>query len=370
LLLAVATGSLSSGVGLMATLSAAGGRTAGGGYIAGLFAIFFMGIQFQISLYDLLSESTYSAIMRDNPETGSDIVTAVQGYQHAGGTIAMLFVGVLADHGQYYALFGILAALCVAPLVPTVLGWLPEERVEWPLATGGAAGRSAPHLCLPRTRHWFARNFFLVNRNQLARDSGMIVIIAFTGIAAPVTAMVANLMDPALGLAVALLFTIAALLGAFFVFPPMIARIALYQVLTTLASPRLGSAMDYFYTADAQCLPGGPHFSYVFYQTYAGLVGAVMTLLAVGLYAAVLGKLRFRTVLVITTVLSGAVGASDLFIVTRTNVKLGISDQAAYMGEEPAARRVTLYFVCFHFSNAGLFLCFHSWRGCHGTDAR
>jgi MFS family permease len=324
---------LALAMGTSATLVAVLCRAVG---VAGpfAFALCFMGIQFQIALYDLLSESTYSAIMRDHPETGSDIVTAVQAYQHAGGTIAMLFVGVLADHGQYYALFGILAALCAAPLVPTVLGWLPEERVEWPLATS-AAGRAqyGSHSCLARTRNFVSRNFFLVNRNQLTRDAGMIAIIAFTGIAAPVTAVVANLMDPALGLSVALLFTIAALLGAFFVFPPMIARIALYQVLTTLASPRLGSAMDYFYTADAQCLPGGPHFSYVFYQTYAGLVGAIMTLFAVVLYVVVLGKLRFRTVLVVTTVLAGAVGASDLFIVTRTNVKMGISDQAAYMGK-------------------------------------
>jgi hypothetical protein len=41
--------------------------------------------------------------------------------------------------------------------------------------------------------------------------------------------------------------------------------------------------------------------------------------------------MRYRTVLLITTLLSGFAGSSDLFVVTRVNRILGISDKWAYI---------------------------------------
>jgi hypothetical protein len=64
-----------------------------------------------------------------------------------------------------------------------------------------------------------------------------------------------------------------ALIGTFWLFEPMVARIAVYQVMTTITRPALGTAMDYFYTADATCLPDGPHFSFMYYMMYVGIVG-------------------------------------------------------------------------------------------------
>lgn len=276
-----------------------------------------MGIQFEIALYDLMSESSYSAVMRDHPYTGSDIVALVQACQHAGAITAMLFVGIMADHHLFYALFSIAAGLCVAPIVPTLLGWLPEEQYP------GGTSALLDSRC--------SRFFQLIDTKQMKRDRGMIAVIAFTGISAPITALVANAADPAIALAVAILLTAASLMGSYLVFPRMVFNIALYQVLTTLARPSLGSAMDYFYTADEVCVPGGPHFSMSFYISTAGLIGTVMTFVGVWIYQNSLSKLRFRTVLMLTTVLSGAVGTSDLFIVTRANIKLGFSDTFSFI---------------------------------------
>ena len=164
--------------------------------------------------------------------------------------------------------------------------------------------------------------------------------IAGTGISAPITALEANAADPAIALAVAILLTVASLMGAYMVFPRMVFNIALYQVLTTLSRPALGSAMDYFYTGDAVCVPGGPQFSMAFYLSTAGLIGTVMTFLGVWIYQALLSGMKFRTVLVLTTILSGAIGASDLFIVTRANVKLGLSDKASFLVGESVAEPV------------------------------
>jgi hypothetical protein len=159
----------------------------------------------------------------------------------------------------------------------------------------------------------------------------MIAIIAFTGLAAPVTSALANTGDPLIALALALVLTLGSLAGAWMVFPRMIARIATYRVLVTLAQPSLGAAMDYFYVATPDCVPNGPHFSYAYYVTVAGLIGSVAAFLGVLLYQKTLSSLRFRSVVMITNVLNSAIGASDLFLVLRVNVALGIPDWAAYI---------------------------------------
>lgn len=271
------------------------------------FALCLGAVQLELSFYDLMSEAHYSAIARDNSETGSDIVTFVQGLQTAGGVVAMLMVGPMSDAGLFVPMLVVVTALTLFPLIPTVSGWLPEER-------------SAPG-CAPR----------LVGRAQLHRDRWMIFIIAFTGLAAPLTSALANTGDPLIALAVALVLTLGSLAGAWLVFPRMIARIATYRVLVTLAQPSLGSAMDYFYVASPDCLLDGPHFSYAYYVTVAGLIGSVAAFLGVLLYQKTLSNLRFRTVVIITNVLNSGIGASDLFLVLRINVKLGIPDWAAYI---------------------------------------
>ncbi len=286
-------------------------------------ALCFMCVQFQIALFDLLSESTYSKLMRDHPYTGSDIVTLVQGYQNVGSIVAMLLVGILADHNLFYPLFFVIIVACVLPLMPSLLGWLPEEK--------------NPHGIPQGNQSRCGQAFQIVGREQIKRDKGMIAVIAFTGIAAPITTLVVQMGDPGTGLVLALVMTSLILLGAYIVFPRIIFRIALFQVLSILARPALGSAMDYFYTATADCVSDGPHFTFAFYQTVAGLIGAVASFFAILVYQAALSGLTFRRVLIITQLLSGAIGSSDLFIVMRANIRLGIPDRLAFLAGESIA---------------------------------
>lgn len=271
------------------------------------FALCLAAIQLELSLYDLMSEAHYSAVARDNEQTGSDIVTFVQALQTGGSVVAMLVVGPMSDAGLFVPMLVLAAVLTMAPLIPTVSGWLPEER-------------QAPG-CRPR----------LVGQAQIRRDRWMILIIGLTGLAAPITSTVANTGDPLIALALALVLTLGSLAGAWMVFPRMIARIATYRVLVTLAQPSLGSAMDYFYVATPDCLPNGPHFSYAYYVTVAGLIGSVSAFLGVIVYQKTLSNFRFRTVVIITNLLGSGIGASDLILVLRLNVSLGIPDWAAYI---------------------------------------
>jgi hypothetical protein len=268
-----------------------------------IMVVCFAVIQLQISVFDLLSESAYSERMRDVPQSGTDLVTLTQGYQDVGAIVTAVSAGPLAETGSWYVFSGLVIACTTLPLIPTAFNWLGEKR--WP--------RGMP---LTQKQH-------VVHTVSVETSSKwQVAVIVFAGLAAPVTAVITTTYEPRVALAVALSVVGIALTGTYWAFSPLIFRIVLYQVGTRIFSPSLGSAMDYFYTADEQCLPGGPHFSFVYYMTYVSIVGTVVSFFASMFYQAVLSGMRFRHVLIFTQVLSGLIGFSDLFIVTRTNIAM------------------------------------------------
>lgn len=295
-------------------------------------ALCFAGVQLQIAIFDLMGEAVYSARIRahdasepdPSKRTGSDIVTITFVMQTVGSVAATLFVGVLADKQAYVTLLCIIAALCVTPIGPTLLGWISEQR-DHEMDPDDAAEHpdEARHCCWGRVR--------VASKRRLQRQSGMIFAVAFLGIAAPVTALVSNAGDPAVGLAVAILFVIAALVGAYAVFPRMVAHMALYSVMRTVSSPSIGGALDYWYLAGEDCVHAGPAFSFTFYMMTAGLIGSAATLFAAFLYQKTMSRASYRYVLLGTTIASSLVGGSDLFLVTRANIALGIPDHWAYV---------------------------------------
>lgn len=263
-----------------------------------------MGINAQVALYDLLSEGKYAEIRNANPKIGSDATTLVQGMNTAGALIATTFVGILADLNLFWILFIQALVLTVIPLVPTLLGWLPESRLVNASCIQIATG------------------------NQ---DAKIIWVVLFCGVSSIAAALLAALVTPLGGLVLSVVLLICSLVGCWLAFPAAILQVALYQVLTALAWPSMGSALDYFYTANPVCLPGGPNFDYSYYITYTGLVGTAISLVGVGLYQVLLSRLRFRPVLFLTTFFVILGGLSDLVLTMRWNLAWGISDKTAYM---------------------------------------
>jgi hypothetical protein len=298
-----------------------------------LIVFCFTAVQFQVAFYDLMSEGAYSAQMRLHPQTGSDLIVLTQVFQHVGGIFATCLVGPLSDHSLFIPLLVINVVMCSLPLLPSLLNWIGEEKNPYGI----------PH----------GQNLSLCNRLGVHRvvyeqlNPWMIGVIAFTGVAAPISATVSALGDATYGLALAIILTCVSLLGAYHVFPTIVFHVALYQVVSIVCAPSLSGAMDYFYTADEACNLGGPHFSYAYYQTYAGIVGTMCSLAGSFLYKALLSKMRFRRVFILTAILNGLIGLSDLMIVLRVNRKLGIPDHVAYIVGEAVFEPVftMLYYI-------------------------
>lgn len=262
----------------------------------------FFGINLQIATFDLLSEGAYSALVRDNRELGSDVSALTQSYERIGGIIGSLCLGLLADHQLYNVIFALLCVFCTAPLL--AIRWMPEERV--------------PECC--------GKDLTIWNEQR-----GMVLVIGFMALATPVTDVISQTAGPMMALAIGLLFLIAAMLGVYAVFPRIMANVALFQVATSLAQPRIGSYMDFWYLADPMCVPNGPHFDYTYFQTLVGLVGTAASLLGIIVFTVTMRNMRFRIVLNLTAAMGAVAALSDIFLVTRANVAVGISDRAAYI---------------------------------------
>ena len=267
----------------------------------------FTGINFEIALFDLLSEGKYSEIRKANPIMKTDISIMVNAFQSIGTIVAVSFVGTLSDHGLYFVLFALATVFCTTPLVPTVLGWLPEARFV------------------------NAKFIQFIKTEILVRERVPIIVVAFCGVSGIVTSLVTTLATPMSGLITSAALLVACLAGSWYAFPSQITAVAFYQVIINLSQPVMGTALDYFYTASPECVPDGPHFSFVYFVTVTKTIGTVLGLLGVFFYKKVLSNLRYRRVLIITTIFGSLAGLSDLFIVTRTNIKLGISDNHAYL---------------------------------------
>jgi hypothetical protein len=87
-------------------------------------------VNVQVSTCDVLCEAQYARQMQSRPESGSSMVSFVWGCFQAGGIIAALFVGPLADSYDPQICFWICIPLAGSIIVPTLLGFLQDEAVE------------------------------------------------------------------------------------------------------------------------------------------------------------------------------------------------------------------------------------------------
>lgn len=111
-----------------------------------------------------------------------------------------------------------------------------------------------------------------------------------------------------------------------------LAKANLYMFLTQALYFSTSGASDYWMTADHECVPGGPHFSYTYYSTFTSVVGSIFSIIGVALFQRTLSGWDFRPVFWVTTMIRIAASLADIVMVKRWNVTaLGISDQAFYL---------------------------------------
>ena len=92
----------------------------------------------------------------------------------------------------------------------------------------------------------------------------------------------------------------------FFFMPLRLAKATLFLFLTNTTSVSFGSAMQYWFTVDETCNPGGPHFDYLFFTVYTSIIAQVFSALGIWLFNAYFSKFRMREALMISALISSA----------------------------------------------------------------
>jgi folate/biopterin transporter len=311
-----------------------------GSLAAGLLFAAMLGV----AATDLLCEGKYSEIMAQRPEVGSRLVSWIWGCYTIGGIVAAGVGGPLADLGDSTKILWITFPFFMLPVIPALLGWIPEAKVnqccmmcddesseeltgeERTLLEASAkklASEQPPSLGVPQTLE--AQHVTVLHKSRI------VTLSVATSVAAIGTILV-SLYGTNVDTIIYNASVVSALfLGSFLVLPPAAAKANLFMFLKEFLYLQINGSIDYFYTADEACVPGGPNFGYTFYQTYAMLATNVACMLAVIFFQKFLSGTRFRMVFWLTTLLKITVSLVDIVMVNRWNKDVGISDEITYM---------------------------------------
>lgn len=274
-------------------------------WLAPLAAFLLLLGQLQLATVDLLCEGKYAEMMVSKPQSGSDLVTYVWGLYMFGTFIGSLVAGPIADHLNPRYIFIVCLPLAVQVIFPTLAGWLPEERL-------GIANRG-------------------IRRDKIRKHPDLYKLSIAMTIGAMAIGLAALLGSGIVqsGISVAVAF-ILCILGSKWL-PGMLRKANLYMFLSSMLYVSLPGALDYWFTADEQCVKDGPHFSFTYYVTYASIVGSVAGAVGVAAFQTFLSRGNFRTAFWTTCIVKLAASFFDIFIVKRYNKLLGIPDKLAFL---------------------------------------
>ena len=137
--------------------------------------------------------------------------------------------------------------------------------------------------------------------------------------------------DLFIGLAFSGIVLIGLAVQTYLVFPRRFFKITVGLMLLVLCRPKMTSGLSYFYTANSQCLPDGPQFSYTFYITITGIVGSIVHLIAVMLYQTFMSGWKYRPALIFSMIVGSMATIVDLIIIKRWNVAIGVPDEVFFL---------------------------------------
>ena len=256
----------------------------------------------QIATTDLLAEGTYAALMRDAPGSGSALVSFVWGLAFVAQVLVAAVAGPVADDGNAHLLVAAAVPLMAQAAIPPLAGWTKTKT------NSGTEPGTEP------VQPWMLK---------------MVATVVGATIATTIAAVQPG---PAVKLATAAAVVGGVAAAAWTTMPKRLRGVAVYTFAAVAAQLQFGGPLDYFYTADEQCVAGGPAFTMTFYLTTASLAAAVCGAAGVAAFEATISGWSFRAVFRATTLMMCAVATVDIAIVARANIAAGISDKLAYLG--------------------------------------
>uniref|UniRef100_A0A0A9YGS9 Uncharacterized protein n=1 Tax=Lygus hesperus TaxID=30085 RepID=A0A0A9YGS9_LYGHE len=103
---------------------------------------------------------------------------------------------------------------------------------------------------------------------------------------------------------------------SFWALPLITAKVNVYSFFSQVVYLQF-SVGGYFFLADEACVPGGPHFTYAFYNTIATVIGNIASLIGVVLFTYLFSKKTFQFASITTNVIRVIAGVFDIIIIKR-----------------------------------------------------
>mmetsp|Transcript_65868 Transcript_65868/g.122934 ORF Transcript_65868/g.122934 Transcript_65868/m.122934 type:complete len:591 (+) Transcript_65868:131-1903(+) len=271
-------------------------------------------VNIMIATFDLLCEGKYSEVMRETG-SGSEVITLVWSCLNIGGLLASFAVYVYvqnkdtANHAQ--SLLKACAPLVAIAAWRSYTGDVPEEP---------------------------ARSWLSLWRKVMSAPG--LFLLAFAMVVGTLATAVASACLDSDGRAVvAMTSSVILVVCAFKALPATMARGNLYFFMVSVAYLDLSGPLAYFYTGTEQCVQNGPHFSYGYYLAVSNAVGCCGSVLGAVMFQ-YMQAMQFRTAFIVTTMLQVLASTFDLFLVTRMNLRVGVSDEAAYLFGDAACQSI------------------------------
>ncbi|KAK7196336.1 putative pteridine transporter [Novymonas esmeraldas] len=118
---------------------------------------------------------------------------------------------------------------------------------------------------------------------------------------------------------------------SFWALPLVIAKANIFGYLQQAVYINIASPLITFYLNSYGCKQNFPNFSYSFYNTVAGVIGNVAGLAGVTAFNYIFSKRSYRLTFCVTTFVQMLGGMTDIVIVKRWNLAIGIPDHAMYI---------------------------------------
>jgi len=258
----------------------------------------------QVSVVDLLSEARYAAKIREHPERGPDLMTYVWGGITLGSLVATASVGWMIENFGPSRVYLLVALLVAMVLIPTSLNWLEEEKV-------------APEPILAK----------------LSEQRELTFLVCLLGFSTILLVGVGLLQDSIwVNLAVALAVSVAVVSAFSLLLRPVIGRMNCFFFIQTVCVVDISGASFFFFTDGPDAFPRGPHFSTTFFASGLGVCVALLNLLGMFTYNRFMQHWRYHALFIFANLLLCAVNCTGILVYTRTNLTVGIPDEAFVLG--------------------------------------
>mmetsp|Transcript_115641 Transcript_115641/g.247130 ORF Transcript_115641/g.247130 Transcript_115641/m.247130 type:complete len:588 (+) Transcript_115641:62-1825(+) len=269
------------------------------------------GVQFQVTVVDLLMEARYSEVISERPAGGPDIISFIWIGINMFGILSQVAVGKCLEWGGPQLVF----SLCC----------VPASLIIWSAMRNDILERFHDEAeCV-------AKRMKLMEQPEIYGLSLLMLMVVVSSTLASIF-----LTSPWTQLFVALVGAALLLVGFHLFLRPSIAKFNTYYMLQASTAVVLRGATFYFYTDGPKEYPDGPHFSVNFFTTCVGTVSWVFSLIGVCVYNKYMKNWKYAHLLNVGCLAHSLVCLLDVLLFARLNKLLGIPDTALVLGSQSA----------------------------------